>query len=740
VASVYATVDVNRGIRLEWTAVDVIDLDHYSIIGAGIGGTIGNGVPNTDDEAVATKTMDTFLWIMPYGANSGELTYGVYAVDTSGNMSPTMTTVTAGVVPPKKPKPVFTDTAEGGVITWEDCTSLWEISHYIVEDVHNDNYTHEIVDRYIALTPRKAGEDYDFNITAVDIYGNRSETANVGFTVDEPSAPVATAYIKDDAIAITWAASESIYQIDRYVIYDVDNLTTELGSVKGSVKGTEFVVPAPINVNAGTSTIRNYRVFAIDIAGNVSAGADCSITINPPASPTNVVATKNGGVLDITWDPSVSDITVTGYRVEHSATDSTGKTIIPTYTIGTFDTTFVSIPAVIVGEHTFNVYAINKCGTESIIIPDDDGKKQLCTFTSVAPPPVIFEDCSPVDNNVMMRYTVDAEKVFWPIKEYQVFEVVEEGKDPEALIGRTDTHFFADIKMMGGVYIYGIKTIDVAGNISVRTDRKVTVNQPPNFVLFRDADSTFNGKKTNMLMDGVGGMYGPIEYDDTWATNVSRVASLVGKTAAKVTWKDKINNNMPFFFSPESSSEGLVGSYQEVIDVGTVVPSSSIIVTVSSKKLSESEPIMTQKIETSTDNKTWSEVDTTGKALSKNFQYVRVTLSWTGGLVYVDNIHFQVSSSEINDVGSVVFTATDYMKDDPKVDSTDTEPIGKVVYFNKPFVDIIAFTGLTVRGSERKTAYIIFKDNARQQWFRVFILDKDGNRTSGQVDWAVKGV
>ena len=728
------TVDPTRGINLKWSSVNVLDIDHYSVVGTSI-----CDIPTSPDsisEAAAIKTIDNQLWIMPHGA-VGVLQFGVYAVDTLGNMSDTVTTITIDAVPPKNPVPVFTPTPEGGVITWEDCKSLWDISHYVVEDEYN-NYMHTTVDRYISLTPRMAGSDYNFNIQAVDIYGNTSEIVNIGFTVDNPVAPVPTASIKDDAIAITWPKVNHLYQIDRYEVYDINKLSTPLGSVKG----TEFTVSAPLNTVAGKVITLNYRVYAVDIVGNKSAGADCSITINPPASPSNVVASKNGSMLDITWEPSVSDITVSTYRVEHYAIDPfSGKFIIAPYTLGTFDTTFVSIPAVVAGEHIFNIYAINKCGTESITAEDENGNKRMCSFTSERPAPIKFEDCSPVDNNVMMRYTVDRDKIFWPTREYRVFDVeyLADGSPVTAEIGRTDTQFFADIKMQGGNYVYGITVVDVAGNESDLVTQSVTVNQPPNFILYTDKNSTFNGTKTNMLMDGVGGMYGPIEWDDTWATNVSRVASLIGKTENTVTWQDKVDNNMSYFFSPESSSEGLVGKYVETIDVGTTVPSSNIIVTVTSNTLSGS-PTMVQTIETSLDEQTWTFVDSTGKALSKDFRYARITLEWTGGLVYVDDIHFQLSSSEINDAGSVTFTSSDYAKDDPQVDATDTEPIGKVVYFNKDFVDIIAFTGLTVRGADRKSAYLIFKDNPRQKWFRVFILDKDGNRTSGQVDWAVKGV
>ena len=294
------------------------------------------------------------------------------------------------------------------------------------------------------------------------------------------------------------------------------------------------------------------------------------------------------------------------------------------------------------------------------------------------------------------------------------------------------------------MYTYGIIAVDVANNESEMVTRSVTVNQPPNFVLYTDKNSTFNGEKTNMLLDGVGGMYGPIEFDDTWSSNISRVANVLSISEASVTWQKKVDNNMEYYFSPHATGSDLVGSYQEVIDLEVIVPSSTITVTVTSDELI-GDPIMTQVIEIS-DGTTvngemvWETLDTTGKSLAKNFRYVRITLQWSNGVVYVTDIHFQLSSTEISDAGSVVFTDADYDVDDPAIDETDDEPIGKLIHFNKSFMDIIGFTGLTVRGIEPKQAFVVFKDRPNPTWFRIFILDKNGNRTTGQVDWAVKGV
>ena len=721
-----AEVDLTRGVHLTWSPLEVLDFHHYSVV------MLDEGVlpiPSADLEKTATITIDNQLWIMPYG-QKGDITFGVYGVDTLGNMSETITTVMVEALPPKTPVLTYTSTPEGGVIQWDDCKTIWDIDHYVVEDIYN-NFTHDTIDHYHTLTPRKSGSVYSFNVTAVDIYGTRGETAQIEITIGAPAAPKPTVRIDDIHLVIQWEPVVATFSVDSYEVY-------EDGTLLGSIKGTEFRIAAPLPSAGSLINAHSYSVYAVDIAGNRSAAGETSIEIAPPSAPTNVLAVKNGSECVITWEASASTVTISHYRVLHRAIDNNGKTIIQQYKLGDYDTTRVSIPALTVGRHIFTVSAINFSGTE--------GEASSCEFVSIAPPPVNFTDCSPVDNNVMMRYSIDSTRVFWPIKEYRVFEVekLTSTVPVTAEVGKTDTQFFADIKLKGGVYTYGIIAVDVANNESEMVTRSVTVNQPPNFVLYTDKNSTFNGEKTNMLLDGVGGMYGPIEFDDTWALNISRVANALSISEASVTWQKKVDNNMGYYFSPHTTGSDLVGSYQEIIDLETIVPSSTITVTVTSDELI-GDPIMTQVIEISdgtleNGEMVWETLDTTGKSLAKNFRYVRITLQWSGGVVYVTDIHFQLSSTEISDAGSVILTDADYDIDDPAIDETDDEPIGKLIRFNKTFMDIIGFTGLTVRGIEPKQAFVVFKDRPNPTWFRIFILDKNGNRTTGQVDWSVKGV
>ena len=71
----------------------------------------------------------------------------------------------------------------------------------------------------------------------------------------------------------------------------------------------------------------------------------------------------------------------------------------------------------------------------------------------------------------------------------------------------------------------------------------------------------------------------------------------------------------------------------------------------------------------------------------------------------------------------------------------DTTPMlyGTWVPFLVAFTDVqsgpIAFCN-----EQDKTAYVTFEDVLHPAGFRVYVLDKNGNRTSGQISWSAFGV
>ena len=163
-----------------------------------------------------------------------------------------------------------------------------------------------------------------------------------------------------------------------------------------------------------------------------------------------------------------------------------------------------------------------------------------------------------------------------------------------------------------------------------------------------------------------------------------------------------------------------------------------ITVTVSSRVL-EGSPTVSCKIEVSSDKNAWREMaDGAFSTYATAFRYVRYTFTVTGGLLAISNINYKLDVKKLSDFGSVYSNATD--NGDGFVD-VDTTPMlyGTWVPFLVAFTDVqsgpIAFCN-----EHDKTAYVTFEDVLHPSGFRVYVLDKNGNRTSGQVSWSAFGV
>jgi hypothetical protein len=305
----------------------------------------------------------------------------------------------------------------------------------------------------------------------------------------------------------------------------------------------------------------------------------------------------------------------------------------------------------------------------------------------------------------------------------------------EMEIGRVDARFSSSFESASGEYTYRVTPVDTAGNRGESADISMTISQPPDFMLFHDYDSLFNGTKTNFALDGRGSMYAPVLENETWQANAERIAALLSTTAANLTWQQKVTGGYEYYSSPYSGT----GTYVETVNVGTVIPSTKITVTVSRTVL-EGNPNLTCKIETSRDKSTWV-VDAANafETFATDFQYVRYTFTVAGGLLQIRNINYNLSLKRKTDFGTVSVTASDNGAGYPG----DPMQAGKWVPFNLAFTDINGAPVCTIvnnNSANPLTPYTVFVDTLNPTGFRVFVLDKNGNRAAATVSWMVQGV
>lgn len=618
------------------------------------------------------------------------------------------------IYPPYNPVLTMRIQSDGLYLTWQDCTRTFTLDHYVVFDEYY-NETFVVDGTSQLLKPRPAGV-YNFYVQAFDVVGNYSSRMMLSnYTIYGVGAVQAAAVIDGADILLSWALPATTFPMDYYTIYDM------YGMEMGKAKVNYFRFPAPV---AGAY---EYSIVGRDVAGNIGLeGVRAAITINVPLAPT-VSASLAGEGVALTWyaDAGENTLPVIAWDVIRQWEVERGDGVIETKEedYGRLDVNTLTVPAMSTGEHTFMVRGIDSAGNV--------GPWGYVDFNVQGPGRVTFVNCATIDNNVMLYWT-EPDRIFFPIA-YYLFEEIEDA-EYSMEIGRIDALFTSSFESKSGLYTYGITPVDVAGNRGERSTITMQVAQPPDFILYHDLDSLFNGTRTNFVLDGVGNMIGPYA-DATWQENIDAIAALHGSTAEDITWQDKIGYGYEYFPDPPAAS----ATYVEVVDVGTIVPSTRIAVTITSRTLS-GDPDFSCRIEVSTDNATWREIsDDALTVYATQFRYVRYTIGCTGGVAVISNINYNLSVKRLTDFGHATSNATD--NGEGYVDDQTTPMLkGTWVPFNVSFTDVESLPKPNVVNNENYTAYTIFEDVLNPTGFRVFVLDKNGNRVTAEVDWVAYGV
>ena len=683
-----ATIESPSGIRLSWDALDVLDIASYRISG------------DAQTEVVGNSTIVQVL------RKTGKLSFDLVAVDTGGRVSESATNATVEVEAPGTPYEIETETRTDGLyLTWDDCDTTWPVRHYNITDEYLGRTSKELKTQFV-VSPRAVGA-YEVDVQAVDIFENYGARKTFSFTVQQPSTPDIRNEINNGVVRLKWPAVESSFPIKTYQVYSVD------GQLLQETNATFFDINGP----AGTL---EYRVRAVDSAGNMSAFGEVVLELTAPEAPQVTVAlNKNRDGLDLTWTVPNSMLPVLTYDVVRQWTEN-GELKEQDY--GSTDATAMSIPAIPAGQHTFLVRAVDASGNRSVWGTTD--------FIVKAPGAAFLTNVSVIDNNVQIYWTEPTNQ-FFAIAYYN-FGTVEDGRF--SLIGRIDARFASRSENAAGDYTYQVCPVDVAGNVGTCSTISASVDAPPDFIFYDDYDSVFNGTKTNAVLDGHGGMLLPVLVGETWNENNARVAALLSTSPSSLTWQEKASAGYANYLSPPQPS----ATYVEIVDLGTDVPSSRINVTVSSSSL-EGDPRIACKIEVSGDKAVWRTVaENSLSSYASDFRFARYTFTITGGLLLITNINYRLDVKKKTDFGNLISKSTD--NGDGFISVEDTpELYGSYVPFGAKFVDVQAGPNATC-SEAGKTAYVNFTDVPHPEGFRVYVLDKNGQRVDGAVSWYAFGV
>lgn len=484
-------------------------------------------------------------------------------------------------------------------------------------------------------------------------------------------------------ITLTW---------DKVADLDLDGYEIRDGStVLGVAKATSFKVGL---LPTGTKT---FSVRALDTSGNYSTtAATVNVTIAGAAAPV-VSGTFAGENLVLTWGAVQGTLATDSYEIRFGASFAAGTTV------ATIKGTSFSAKASWSGARTFWVAAIDLSG--------NTGTAGSFVATVTAPAAVTITQ-EVIDNNVLLKWT-DATATL-PIDYYEL------RKGPTwagaTVIGRVSARFSVVFESSAGVYKYWLAGVDVAGNLGAQSNIDALVNQPPDYQLEYDQNSTFSGTKSNFVQFE-GGHLAPVDTAETWQSHFT--------SRGWNTPQDQINAGYPIYAMPSTAA----AHYEETIDYGTVLAATKISATLTytstAGTVTVTPRISVRKLLTDP----WTDYNGVSTVFVTDFRYAKVRFDFAsvGGddLVTVTGLNVRFDVKLRNDAG----TAT--------ANSADSG--GTTVTFNVAFVDVESIT-VTPKGTSARIAVYDFVDVPNPTSFKVLLFDTAGTRVSGDVSWSVKGI
>lgn len=382
--------------------------------------------------------------------------------------------------------------------------------------------------------------------------------------------------------------------------------------------------------------------------------------------------------------------------------------------IGRSRTTQLKVPPSVVGTTTWRAKAIDKSGKESL--------NDITTTLSVTAPSAPYVTAQVIDNNVLLYWTEPVSTQ--PVATYEI----RRGSTyaGSTLIGTKTGLFTSVFETAAGAYTYWVTAIDnygeivgtnaFPGNYGGQGSVAATVNQPPDYVLRADFDSSLNGTTSNSVFsDGI--VYAPVNTTETFAQHFN--------SRSWNTPQDQINANYPRFIEPTAST----GYYEETFNYGTVLASSKVTVTPNIQTVFGTPDLSYQLSWKKLVGDAWTDLAANvTSAFLTDFQYVKfkITANSSGGddLAQITGLNFRIDAKLTSDAGIV------------EANSSDAN--GTLVTFAQAFISVTSIT-TTPEGNAPMTAPYSFNGVANPTGFHVFLFNNAGTRSTGNVSWAVKG-
>ena len=686
------SIDPYIGAILSWDAVGDIDLSYYEIRR---GDDFGSGTLVTEVKATTYKLgyLDT-----------GAYTYHIKAVDTSGIYSSAAGSETVEVVNPGPAGNLIATVQDPLVVlSWDaPVTTSYAITGYRIKQgpVYNSATELAVVQTTSFSIAASWTGGQTFWVAPIDYIGQENAASSVVATVDRPSAPTnGSASFAGDSVTLAWTASASTATGLSVQLYEIryGNGSYESATPLSTTKSTSFTV------KVDWSGSRTFLVKAIDANGNDSTSALSIVatTIAPPA-PT-VTSAFAGREVVLSWNAVAGNLLTSYYVVSRQNGASFTE-------LAKINSTSYTLRADWVDSKQFQVKAVSSNGEEGTV----GG-----TTVVISPPSLPTISQQVIDNNVLLRWNDVTGSV--PIEYYVVKRSGENDSYSSATeIGTKQGLFTTVFETAGATYRYWVAGVDSAGNEGPAHSVVATVNQPPDYILLLDQDSTFAGSgvtKTNAYAASGLGLLVNVATGETWQSHFTNNGA--------TTLQNFISSGFTHYLMPTPAS----GSYEEIFDYGGLVGGAKVSAILDATTISGSTTIDRDISVRTTASGTWTVYSGVAEVYATNFRYVRLSYRFTssGGddLLLVNNLNLRLDSKLKTDAG----TGTAFSGD----------ASGTTVSFNESFIDVQSIT-VTPASTSPLIAVYNFVDAPNPTDFKVLLFTPSGVRTDGTFSWTVRGV
>ena len=507
------------------------------------------------------------------------------------------------------------------------------------------------------------------------------------------AAPVIAATFDSTDLVLTWPTPTTALTIQYFIIrYGA----TFEGGVPVGTSNTNT-----LRITATFGGSRTFWIAAVDVNNQLGLAGSVTVTVISPGAPT-VLQTVQNGSLVLTYSSSSGSLPIASYEVRYGTSFAAGAFLAAG--IGTRFETSINWT----GSRTFWIGAYDTAGNLSATTQS--------IFNPVLPG-VVAITAQVIDNNVLLSWTAPIVGTL-PIAYYSIDR---NGTPFSTVAGR----FAAIYETIAGTQTYGVTPVDTAGNFGARSTTTATMSQPPDFVLYSNANSSFGGTLTNTATDPAsGGLLANVDTSETWATHFSSRG-----------WTS-VDDQIAAGYSAYAVGK-TTGSYVEVVNYGAVIPATRATMT-PTQYFANGTMTVAPTIEMGINGTTWPQVfPGSFSAYATSFQYARFTLNFsaahTGTGLATDTAALLILQP-LNYRLDVKQKTYQFM-----VSAVAGDAGGTLVDITGLFIDVGSIV-LTALGTTALICVYDFVDAPNPTSLKVLVFNTSGARVSATVSGTIRGV